>query len=223
MDVSVLTAASHPVLRGVLLLLLLMSVASWVIALERAWQVWRVRRANQQFLQRFWDDDAPLARPVPEQVPASPFGALYGKAEQTWRQRQQASTPSSHSLDEWLVRALRQEINRHSHQGEAGLTCLATIGSIAPFVGLFGTVWGIYLALQGMGHANAGGIAAIAGPMGEALLTTAAGLVAAIPAVVAYNSLVRAHRSLRASMEDFAHDVHAYWLQQKSPASQGSL
>ena len=89
---------------------------------------------------------------------------------------------------------------------------LASIGSTAPFVGLFGTVWGIYHALLGIGAAGQAGIAQVAGPIGEALIMTALGLVVALPAVLGYNALVRGNKVLLHQLDRFAHDLHAYFV-----------
>jgi biopolymer transport protein ExbB len=111
-----------------------------------------------------------------------------------------------------VTRSLRQTILRETARLESGLTALASIGSTAPFVGLFGTVWGIYHALLGI---SSGGISTlaldkVAGPVGEALIMTAAGLAVAIPAVLAYNALTRANRLIVAELDGFAHDLHVY-------------
>jgi biopolymer transport protein ExbB/TolQ len=111
---------------------------------------------------------------------------------------------------EFLTRAMRQSIVRSSAKLESGLTALASIGTIAPFVGLFGTVWGIYHALLGIASAGSASIDKISGPVGEALIMTAAGLFVAIPAALAYNAFVRFNRVELAELDGFAHDLHAY-------------
>jgi biopolymer transport protein ExbB len=111
---------------------------------------------------------------------------------------------------EFVTRALRQRINEAAARLEAGLTFLASVGSTAPFVGLFGTVWGIYHALMSIATAGTISIDKVAGPVGEALLMTAFGLAVAIPAVLAYNAFTRVNRLLLAQLDGFAHDLHAY-------------
>ena len=111
---------------------------------------------------------------------------------------------------ELITRTLRQEINRVSARLENGLTVLASIGSTAPFVGLFGTVWGIYHALLAVSASGTVHIDKIAGPVGEALIMTAAGLAVAIPAVLAYNAFTRVNRVTLAELDAFAHDLHAH-------------
>ena len=111
---------------------------------------------------------------------------------------------------EFLTRALRNAMAHAQARVERGLTFLASVGSTAPFIGLFGTVWGIYHALAGLAGATQVVLDKVAGPVGEALIMTAAGLFVAIPAVLAYNASVRANRLVLAQLDGFAHDLHAY-------------
>jgi len=111
---------------------------------------------------------------------------------------------------ELITRVLRQRINIAAARLESGLTWLASVGSTAPFVGLFGTVWGIYHALLNIAASGTLSIDRVAGPVGEALIMTAFGLVVAIPAVLAYNALTRVNRLILAELDGFAHDLHAF-------------
>jgi biopolymer transport protein ExbB len=101
-------------------------------------------------------------------------------------------------------------MNREASHSSSGMTLLASVGSTAPFVGLFGTVWGIYHALVEISRVGSASMEMVAGPLGEALVATAAGLAAAIPAVLAYNAFNRANRVLAEEMDGFAHDLHAF-------------
>ncbi|HEY0505135.1 MAG TPA: MotA/TolQ/ExbB proton channel family protein, partial [Lysobacter sp.] len=112
---------------------------------------------------------------------------------------------------EFVDRALRQGVTRESSKLEAGLTVLATVGSTAPFVGLLGTVWGIYHALIRIGATGQASIDAVAGPVGEALIMTAIGLFVAIPAVLAYNFFTRLNRVTNNKFDTFAHDLHDFF------------
>jgi biopolymer transport protein ExbB len=112
---------------------------------------------------------------------------------------------------EFIDRALRQAVTRESANMENGLTWLATVGATAPFVGLLGTVWGIYHALINIGASGQADIGAVAGPVGEALIMTAMGLAVAIPAVLAYNFFVRFNRNTYAKFDTFAHDLHDFF------------
>jgi biopolymer transport protein ExbB len=112
------------------------------------------------------------------------------------------------SQDEFIARAMRRVIGQENAKLETGLTVLASVGSISPFIGLFGTVWGIYHALASISASGQATLDKVAGPVGEALIMTALGLAVAIPAVLAYNALVRSNRMLLAQLESFAHDLH---------------
>ncbi|MCI0653610.1 MAG: MotA/TolQ/ExbB proton channel family protein [Methylococcaceae bacterium] len=114
------------------------------------------------------------------------------------------------SCDEFIANALRRGIDQEAIQLETGLTLLASIGSLSPFVGLFGTVCGIYHALGGIATGGRTSVDQVAGPVGEALIMTAFGLAVAMPAVLAYNSLLRDNRVLMIKIENFAHDLHDY-------------
>src|SRR6185312_7891968 len=123
---------------------------------------------------------------------------------------QNASLDAASDPSELITRTLRREINRASARLESGLTLLASVGSTAPFVGLLGTVWGIYHALSAVSASGAAQLDKIAGPVGEALIMTAMGLTVAIPAVLAYNAFTRINRLTLAELDAFAHDLHAY-------------
>jgi biopolymer transport protein ExbB len=116
------------------------------------------------------------------------------------------------------VAHLRDALHRGLAHLQFGQVLLASIGATAPFVGLFGTVWGIYHALLGIAASGAIAIEKVAGPVGEALIMTAFGLAVAIPAVLAYNAFVRVNRTLLAQLDGFAHDLHAYVTVGERPA-----
>lgn len=212
MDLSLVFRQGDGVLMSVFLLLLAMSVTSWWLILRRSLSRWSVRQANQQLSQAFWDapdldaaarlaeqHDAPLARIA--------RAGLDGLGH--YRRNQNHALGQACGIDEFLVRTIRMALARETARLESGLTWLATVGSVAPVVGLFGTVWGIYHALVGIGAAGQITLAAVSGPIGEALVATAAGLAAAIPAVVAYNAFTRVNRVDSQEMDGFAHDFHA--------------
>jgi hypothetical protein len=115
-------------------------------------------------------------------------------------------------LSDWVTRELRNSIDEFTARLQGGMAVLASVGSTAPFVGLFGTVWGIYHALMGIGVAGQATIDKVAGPIGEALIMTALGLAVAIPAVLGYNALVRGNKSVLHKLNRFAHDLHAYFV-----------
>ena len=117
-----------------------------------------------------------------------------------------------HDASDWITRSLRNAIDDSTARLQAGLAVLASVGSTAPFVGLFGTVWGIYHALLGISVAGQATIDKVAGPIGEALIMTALGLAVAIPAVLGYNALVRGNKAIQNKLSSFAHDLHAFFV-----------
>lgn len=201
--------AGDGVTHGVAWLLLAMSIVSWTVILSKAWSAWRLRRSARGALTRFWSsrslDDAveALAKEDPEAV----FAPLADKARLAARSQSDTTLSGAVDRSEMVTRVLRQEMNRTSARLESGLTLLASVGSTAPFIGLFGTVWGIYHALLQIASSGQVMIDKVAGPVGEALIMTAAGLAVAIPAVLAYNAFTRLNRVVLAELDGFAHDL----------------
>lgn len=197
-------------------LLLAMSVASWYFILIKAWQGLRVRRRADTFLQVFWNTDtvAEVSAHVRQHPQLDPFTNLTRHALAASRHHVRHGVRGqqhSGSAAEFLTRSMRRVIDEETAQLEWGLTALASIASTAPFVGLFGTVWGVYHALAGIGqNGQQGTLDQIAGPVGEALIMTGLGLAVAIPAVLAYNDCVRANRLLLSRLDGFAHDLFAF-------------
>src|SRR5690606_12281019 len=203
--------AGDAITHSVAWLLLAMSLLSWYFILSKAWSTWRMRRGAHAALEQFWNartlDDAiaTLQDADRERV----FVPLAQKARAAAAMQPENSLAASSDRDELVTRALRGEITQISARLESGLALLASVGSTAPFVGLFGTVWGIYHALIGIASSGQVMIDRVAGPVGEALVMTAAGLAVAIPAVLAYNAFVRANRVVLAALDGFAHDLLA--------------
>ena len=171
------------VTRSVALVLLVMSLATWVIILWKALDQ-RAHRRQGKTCEGFWHQDG-------------------------------RHTPQLHDqldLSDWIERSLRNSLDDFTARAQSGLTVLASIASTAPFVGLFGTVWGIYHALLGISAAGTVGIDQVAGPIGEALIMTALGLLVAIPAVLGYNALVRGNKGIVHRLNRFANDLHAYFV-----------
>jgi biopolymer transport protein ExbB len=196
----------------VILLLVAMSVASWYFIASKALEQVALRRAAQQTPQAFWaaTDLAEAERDARARA-GDPFAAL-ALAGIDASHAHAASTRSlgaACDLSDFITRALRQSMVSTTARLESGQTLLASVGSTAPFVGLFGTVWGIYHALVAISLSGQGTLDKVAGPVGEALIMTAAGLAVAIPAVLGYNLFVRANRLLLAQLDGFAHDLHA--------------
>ncbi|MDE2430740.1 MAG: MotA/TolQ/ExbB proton channel family protein, partial [Burkholderiales bacterium] len=141
----------------------------------------------------------------------------------TERTQKKLTLSDGADLSAVLTRVLRQELNRLTAKLENGLTLLASIGSTAPFVGLLGTVWGIYHALTAISSSGAVQLEQLAGPVGEALIMTALGLLVAIPAVLAYNGLNRINRITLAELDGFAHDLHVHLSKQSLPESDNGV
>jgi biopolymer transport protein ExbB len=203
--------AGDAVTHSVAWLLLGMSIVSWYLILVKAVSAWRLRRSGRAGLTRFWaagsleEGIAALQREDRERI----FAPLAEKVQLASQAQTQASLGATVDRHELVVRVLRQEITQASARLESGLTFLASVGSTAPFIGLFGTVWGIYHALINIASAGQVMIDRVAGPVGEALIMTAAGLAVAIPAVLGYNAYTRLNRLTLAELDGFAHDLVA--------------
>ena len=205
-------AQGDAVSHAVAYVLLLMSILSWYYILTKSWSAWRMRRSAGA-LEAFWQaptlaDAIALLLPIDRENIYTPLAAQSVQAANASAQGGSLNAASDQS--ELITRTLRREINRVSARLENGLTALASVGATAPFVGLFGTVWGIYHALLAVSTAGTVQIDKVAGPVGEALIMTALGLVVAIPAVLAYNAFTRVNRLTLAELDGFAHDLHAH-------------
>ncbi len=201
------------VLIGVFLALVGMSVLTWYFVFLKALRLVQVRRANARFAAGFWDaQDLPAAKQLAATSPAPLARLAHAVFEglHHFQSSQHTRLGDSCTTDEFLVRTLRNALNREGARLQAGQAVLASIGSTAPFVGLFGTVWGIYHALLTISAQGAASMDKVAGPLGEALVATAAGLAVAIPAVLAFNAFSRRNRVLLEELDAFAHDIHAF-------------
>ena len=200
--------------RTVAIVLLIMSVLSWYVMTIKALALIRLRRLATAAADQFWhckSMEEGLATLGPDRE-SSPFRALAEDGVNAARHHAQ-STGDLHgalNVSEWVNSCLRRSIENATGRMQSYLQILASVGSTAPFVGLFGTVWGIYHALVGIGVSGQASIDRVAGPVGEALIMTAFGLVVAIPAVLGYNALVRSNKSMISSLANFGHDMHAY-------------
>ena len=199
-----------------LIVLIVMSIGSWLFIVINGWRVFAIRSRADRVRHVFWDTTSAqeAVRTMEEQPKWEPFSkiALECASAAAHHQRHEGSRlVEALNRSEFIDRALRQGVARESARLEGGLTWLATTGSTAPFVGLLGTVWGIYHALINIGASGNAGIETVAGPVGEALIMTAIGLGVAIPAVLAYNIFVRANRVTNAQFDEFAHDLHDFF------------
>lgn len=212
--IAAFLSQSDGVGKAALAVLLAMSLATWYLILAKGVQAMLEGRSGARFLERFWG--APTLEAAAAQLgtdePADPFSAV---AAQALRAANHHAAHGAQRLDEavsaheFLTRAIRSAIAEQALKAESGLTVLASVGATAPFVGLFGTVWGVYHALVNIGMTGQGTLDKVAGPVGEALIMTALGLVVAIPAVLAYNAFTRRNRLANAKLDAFAHDLFA--------------
>lgn len=195
----------------VALLLVIMSLMTWYLILFKTYQILRLRLQYRQYAKLFWqsnglDGGAKLAARYQHAMAGLTTAAI--SAAKHYRTCEDKYSIQSCSYDEFILRAMRQSFNESSFQIERGLTALATVGSVAPFLGLFGTVWGIYHALISISVKQQATLDAVAGPVGEALIMTAIGLAVAIPAVLAYNFILRAQRALSMELGTFSNQLH---------------
>jgi biopolymer transport protein ExbB len=200
--------------RVILAVLLVMSLATWYLIFTKAASLLIQRRRSSRFLQTFWNAPsiASVETHLEEHRPDEPFSHLAWHTIVASRHHQRHGADkldASGGSAEFLTRSMRRVIDEDTARIESGLTVLASIGSTAPFVGLFGTVWAVYHALVSIGLSGQGTLDKVAGPVGEALIMTALGLAVAIPAVLAYNAFVRSNRLILAGLDAFAHDLFA--------------
>ena len=191
--------------KAVAILLLLMSIASWVVIL---WKSWMLRRAGGDVVRSvaaFWQ--APTLDEASSRIGGFDRGQLVLPLLQATQAPAGGTLAAAGDRGQQLTRALRDALHGIMGRLQFGQVLLATIGSTAPFVGLLGTVWGIYHALISIAGSGQMSIEKVAGPVGEALIMTAAGLAVAIPAVLAYNWFGRVIGNIEAELEGFARDL----------------
>jgi len=219
MPFSFTTAA---IIDGTLYTLLIFSIITWAIIFYKIWEFTRNNYSNREFSEQFWQ--APDVATANKQTLAA-RGPLARIAESgfNWLEATQRSGAKSikfysSSPEELLEQALRLQVQKEQQQLESGLTFLASIGSTAPFVGLFGTVLGIMHALQDISKSGSASLDVVAGPIGDALIATAIGIAVAVPAVLAYNFLLRRTKNQRLGMENFADGfMHIAFLNSNKP------
>ena len=198
------------VAKGTLMILVIMSLSSWYIIFTKLWDQSRLRRQFLQTEKGFWAGRS-LQDGIATLSGDSAFKAI---AEQgvNAAQHHEGRLTDQIPLHEWITQSLQRAVDKVNNEMAGGLSFLATAGSTAPFIGLFGTVWGIYHALISIGIAGQASIDKVAGPVGEALIMTAIGLAVAVPAVLGYNWLLRRNKALLEEVRYFATDVQAYLI-----------
>jgi len=208
-------AQSDAIGQGLFVILVLMSVLSWALIAIKGVALFLRQRRSQSFLNFFWNATSleavqheiathgvkePFAHLTAHAMHAQAHHARYGAAK----------LEEAGSAQDFLTRTIKKVLDEETMRMESGLTALATIGATAPFVGLFGTVWGVYHALLAIGASGSGSLDKVAGPVGEALIMTGVGLAVAIPAVVAYNWLTRSNRVWGARLDAFAFELFTF-------------
>jgi len=206
------------VARGTLIILVLMSFVSWFIILTKLWDQSRLRRQFKQVDESFW-----AVKSLEDGIgtisdPSNTFRVIAEEGMRASRQHDGRITDRI-PRNEWISLSLHRAMEKVVNDLQSGLSFLATAGSTAPFIGLFGTVWGIYHALIAIGVAGQASIDKVAGPVGEALIMTAIGLVVAVPAVLGYNWLLRRNRTLIEQVRYFTGDIEQFLI--GNPGTQG--
>ena len=205
---AALWAGGDIIARSVLILLLIMSLSSWYVMLTKLWDQSKLKKSARVVEKQFWT--APSVKDGVDRLKkGDDFRAI---AEDGLRAASHHDGRLTDRIDlhEWITMSLQRATDAVSSKLNGGLGLLATVGSTAPFVGLFGTVWGILNALVGIGIAGQASIDKVAGPVGEALIMTAIGLFVAVPAVMGYNWLLGRNKLLQDALRNFASDLHAY-------------
>ncbi|MCF8186389.1 MAG: MotA/TolQ/ExbB proton channel family protein [Sulfuritalea sp.] len=193
----------------VAIMLLVMSVLSWYFAIAHALRIYKQRREISHYVERFWQTNQ-LAKAM-DISDVSGMDGIVKRAVAASQHHQNINDQVALDVcnkDEFIARAMNRALNEKAESYQYGLTLLASVGSISPFVGLFGTVWGIYHALISISQSGQATLDKVAGPVGEALVMTAIGLAVAIPAVLAYNAILQANRMLLNQIEQFCEELH---------------
>ncbi len=196
--------------KGTLIILVIMSLGSWYIGIVKLIEQFRLMRDGREAREKFW------------KAPSAAQGAALLNEDSAFRYLAQEGIQAAEhhegtleeqiDLNNWVGMSLQRSIDAIAEKQQNGLAFLATVGSTAPFVGLFGTVWGIYHALTAIGIAGQASIDKVAGPVGEALIMTAMGLAVAVPAVLGYNWLVRRNKSAMSGLRQFSGQLHMVLL-----------
>jgi biopolymer transport protein ExbB len=202
--------------KATLLILVFMSMGSWYIIITKVYEQAKMGSQARAADKSFWT--APSVRQGAEGLAeGSPYRFIAESGLEA--STKHVGLLGNVDLNDWITMSIQRSIENVQSRTQDGLAFLATVGSTAPFVGLFGTVWGIYHALTAIGIAGQASIDKVAGPVGEALIMTAIGLAVAVPAVLGYNWLVRRNKSAMERVRGFAADLHAVLLSaQKVPA-----
>jgi biopolymer transport protein ExbB len=201
------------VAKGTLVILAIMSIGSWYIIVTKVYEQYKLGREARVAEKSFWS--APSVKQGADGLKeGSPFRFIAESGLEA--QSKHTGLLGNINLSDWVSASIQRAIDNVASRLQDGLAFLATVGSTAPFVGLFGTVWGIYHALTAIGIAGQASIDRVAGPVGEALIMTAIGLAVAVPAVLGYNWLIRRNKRAMEEVRAFGADLHAVLMSAKS-------
>jgi biopolymer transport protein ExbB len=208
-------AQSDALGKTLLVILIAMSIASWVIIAIKGLTLALRKGRSRAFLNFFWNATSleSVAAEIATHGARDPFSHLTSHAMHAQAHHARygaAKLEEAGTSSEFVTRTIKKVLDEEMSRLENGLTILATVGATAPFVGLFGTVWGVYHALVAIGMSGSGTLDKVAGPVGEALIMTGLGLAVAIPAVIGYNTLTRSNRVLAAKLDAFAYELHTF-------------
>ena len=192
--------------KGTLIILIIMSMGSWYIMFVKVYEQWKLFRQAKEVQASFWQAGS-VQEGVTSLKEGSPFRFIADSGMKATAHHE-GKLLEQIDLNTWVTMSIQRAVDNVSSRLQDGLAFLATVGSTAPFVGLFGTVWGIYHALTAIGIAGQASIDKVAGPVGEALIMTAIGLAVAVPAVLGYNWLVRRNKVALEQLRAFSADLH---------------
>ena len=203
--------------RFVAIALLVCSIVTWVILLTRLWDLRNLRKLKPEVDQFWCATSFEQGLQAFSNHAANPYYQIAKSATKASAHHQSQSTNHRELLQtlnysEWMARSLKNSVDSIAAGLQKGLTFLGSTGAIAPFIGLFGTVWGIYHALIAISSSGSAQLDQVAGPIGEALIMTALGLAVAIPAVLAFNAINRANKLFVADLNRFGNDLLAYFV-----------
>jgi len=193
--------------RGTLIILALMSMGSWYIIITKLLDQMKIFKQSKETNQKFWKAPS-IAAGSAQLTDGSPFRFIAETGTKA-TQHHDGALLEQIDLSTWVTMQIQRAVDKVQSRLQDGLSFLATVGSTSPFIGLFGTVWGIYNALTNIGMTGNASIDKVAGPVGEALIMTAFGLFVAVPAVLGYNWLVRRNKSAMEDVRSFSADVHS--------------
>src|SRR5450432_4930724 len=209
-----LIANGNIVSRAILVVLVIMSLMTWFIMITKYFDQRRLRLQAIEAEKEFWSSTSLTDAIGKLKGGSNPFRALAETGKQAYEYHESNKTRLSSAIgtSEWITESLQRTADAIISRMQTGLPVLASVGATAPFVGLLGTVIGIYNALIAIGVSGQGSIEKVAGPVGEALIMTAIGLVVAVPAVLGYNVLLSRNKIILASVQNFAGDLHAFMV-----------